>query len=289
MSEEPASPVIVACERRLSLAWVVPLLAIVVAGLLAYQAWKERGVAVFITFDDAGGLRQGDALVYRGIRVGDIRDIRLSPELADVVIEARLRPEAEGLAREGTRFWVARPQVSLEGVSGLDTLLGPTYLNVLPSEKPGKPESRFVGLADTPLDSSESGLHVVLRLARRGTISTGSPILYRDVPVGQVDGVRLAADARWVEVDATIREEHAHLVRSKTRFFKAIGIGVDFGWFQGLSVRAESLEALVNGALAFATPEKPGEVVGDGVMFDVADEPDSDWLKWDPSLSSDVP
>lgn len=289
MTEEPSTPVVVRRERRVSLAWIVPLLAIAVAGVLAYQSWKERGVSVFIRFDDAAGLRAGDALVYRGTHVGEIRDVQLSADLASVVIEARLRPEAEGLAREGTRFWVARPQVSLAGVSGLDTLLGPTYLNVLPTNGQARPAYRFDGLDDAPLDSAENGLHVVLRLQRRGTISTGSPILYRDVPVGQVDGVRLAPDARWVEVDATIREEYARLVRERTRFFKASGIGVDFGWFQGLSVKAENLEALVNGAIGFATPDKPGVAVGDGAFFDVADEPDGDWLKWDPVLSAGTP
>lgn len=289
MSEEPSVPVVVRRERRFSLAWVVPVLAIAVAGVLAYQSWKERGVSVFIRFDDAAGLRVGDALVYRGTRVGEIRDVQLSDGLDSVVIEARLRPEAEELAREGTSFWVARPQVSLAGVSGLDTLLGPMYMNVMPAESEGKPMFRFEGLNDAPLDSSQNGLHVVLRLQRRGTVSTGSPILYRDVPVGQVDGVRLAPDARWVEVDATIREEYARLVRERTRFFKASGIGVDFGWFQGLSVRAESLEALVNGAIGFATPERPGASVGDGAFFDVADTPENDWLKWDPALAASDP
>ncbi|RMH14836.1 MAG: MCE family protein [Planctomycetota bacterium] len=288
MSEQPAEPVIVERQRRFSLAWIVPVLAILVAALLSYQAWQQRGIAVFITFEHAGGLKVGDAVVYRGFPVGDIRDIQLSPDLGEVIIEARLLPQAEGLARAGTQFWVARPEVSLAGVSGLDTLLGPTYLNVRPARQPGKPQFRFEGRPDAPRDQA-TGLHVVLRLARRGTVSTGSPILYRDVPVGQVGGVRLAEDARWVEVDAHIREEFAHLVRSRTRFFKASGIGIDFGWFQGLSVRAESLEALVSGAIGFATPDKPGDPVSDGVMFDVADQPDSDWLKWDPPLSSAQP
>ncbi|KAA0215653.1 MAG: MCE family protein [Leptolyngbya sp. PLA3] len=289
MNEQAAAPIVVTRPRRVSLAWIVPVLALATACVLGYQAWQERGLLVFITFEDAGGLRAGDALVYRGIPVGEIHDVRLSRDLGRVVIEARLRPEAEDLARDGTRFWVARPEVSLAGVSGLDTLLGPTYLNVLPGAAPGRVMTRFEGDNRAPLDQGVQGLRVVLRLVRRGTVSTGSPILYRDVPVGQVDGVRLAGDARFVEVDATVREEYAHLVRQKTRFFKATGIGVDFGWFQGLSVRAESLEALVNGAIAFATPEKSGEPVGDGAYFEVADQPESDWLKWDPVLSTPEP
>lgn len=289
MTEQAATPVVVARPRRVSLAWIVPVLALATACVLGFQAWRERGLPVFITFEDAGGLRAGDALVYRGIPVGEIREVRLSRDLGRVVIEARLRPEAEDLARDGTRFWVARPQVSLAGVSGLDTLLGPTYLNVQPGAAPGRVMTRFEGDDRAPLDQMAEGLRVVLRLARRGTVSTGSPILYRDVPVGQVDRVRLADDARFVEVDATIRGEYAHLVRQRTRFFKASGIGVDFGWFQGLSVRAESLETLVNGAIAFATPEKPGDQVGDGALFDVADQPESDWLKWSPALSAAGP
>lgn len=285
-TDQPAAPVVVRAQRRLSAAWVLPILAIAAAALLGYQAWKERGVPVWVSFSDAAGLRPGNDVIYRGISVGTIRDVRLAPEGRRVVVEAMLRPEAAPLAAEGTRFWIARPEVSLAGVTGLETLIGPTYLNLLPSERDTPPQFVFDGLNERPdLDAADQGLRLTLRIAQRGSVSVGSPILYRDVAVGRVEEVRLANDARSVEVEAVIANRYAHLVRAKTRFFKASGIGVDFGWFGGLSVRAESLEALVSGAIGFATPSKPGDPATDGAEYEVAPEPDSDWLKWDPPLT----
>ncbi len=289
--QEPSEPVIVPRPRRISIAWVLPLLAIVAAAFLGWQAWQQRGVPVWITFDDAAGLRVGNDVVYRGIIVGTIGDVRLAPEGKRVIVEAVLRPEADMLARQGTRFWIAKPQVSLGGITGLDTLIGPTYLNVAPAENPGKPAFSFDGLKEKAREpvAADGGLRLVLRAARRGTVSVGSPIIYRDIAVGHVEAVRLADDARWVEIDAVIVERYAHLVRSRTRFFKANSIGIDFGWFAGLSVRADSLEALVSGAIGFATPERTGTKITQGTVFDVADEPDSDWFKWDPPLVPSEP
>lgn len=285
-TDQPAAPVLVRAPRRLSAAWILPILAIAAAAFLGFQAWKERGVPVWITFSDAAGLRPGNDVMYRGISVGTIRDVRLAPQGRRVVVEAMLRPEAAPLAAEGTRFWIARPEVSLAGVTGLETLIGPTYLNLLPTDRDTPPQFIFDGLNERPdLDSADAGLRLTLRIAQRGTVSVGSPILYRDVAVGRVEEVRLAEDARSVEVHAVIANRYAHLVREKTRFFKATGIGIDFGWFGGLSVRAESLEALVSGAIAFATPSRPGEPAADGAEYEVAPEPESDWLKWDPPLT----
>ncbi len=289
VTPEVPDAVIVRGARRFSAAWLLPVIAIVVAGVLGWQAWQQRGVSVWVTFPDAAGLRVGNDVIYRGISVGTIRDVRLAPQGKRVMVEAMLRPEAAPLAVEGSRFWIAKPSVSLAGVTGLETLIGPTYLNVSPGRAENAEAFVFDGLPEKPADLSDQqkGLRVVLRAARRGTVSVGSPVLYRDVAVGRVEEVRLAQDARWIEIDAVIIDEFAHLVRSRTRFFKASGIGIDFGWFGGLSVRAESLEALVSGAIGFATPEKTGERARDGDVFDVADEPDSDWLKWDPVLSDE--
>jgi paraquat-inducible protein B len=276
-------------RRRLSLAWLVPLVALVGAAFLAHSAWQQRGIRVSVTFPDAGGLRPGDAVMYRGIRVGDVRDVRLSSDLQQVVIDAELRAEAGALAREHSRFWIARPQVSLAGVSGLETLIGPTYLNVQPRAGDAVFRSRFVGLRDAPksVAADGDGVRVVLHMPRRGTVSVGSPILYRDIPVGHVHEVRLSTDATRVEVEAVIIAEHAALVRERTRFFKASGIGVDFGWFRGLSVRADSLESLVSGAIGLATPARGGAQVESGHIFEVASEPDPEWLKWEPDLSAE--
>jgi paraquat-inducible protein B len=102
--------------------------------------------------------------------------------------------------------------------------------------------------------------------------------------VGVVRGVRLAEDAAAVEVSAAIDPAYATLVRTNSRFWLASGVGVDWGLFSGLSVRADSLDALIDGAVAFATPDRPGERVANGHGFELEPSPEDKWLGWDPAI-----
>ncbi|MBZ0172151.1 MAG: hypothetical protein K8E66_07215, partial [Phycisphaerales bacterium] len=108
---------------------------------------------------------------------------------------------------------------------------------------------------------------------------------YRDLPVGSIRDLVLAEDATHVAVTAEIRPEYATLVRENSRFWLVSGVGVDWGLFRGLSVRADSIETMIRGAVAFATPKKPGPRVGDRHAFELANEPDSNWLEWRPPIT----
>lgn len=274
--------------RRLSTLWIAPLVALVFAlGLLYVQVRAERGPMLTITFPDAAGLEVGAKLIHRGLRVGVVKDVRLDKDLRSVIVSAEIAPHAEGLAAEGTQFWIVRPEVSLDRVSGLDTLLGPRYIAVRPLDSPGKPARRFAGLTEPPRlpqDASAEGFPVRLNARSASSISTGSAVLYRGVLVGRVVGLRLASNAASVEIDAIIEPRYAPLVRDNTRFWDASGVGVDFGIFRGLSVAAGPLDSVLRGAVGLATPNKPGEPAPPGATFDLAPAADPDWLEWKPEI-----
>lgn len=275
--------------RRFSKLWIAPLLALAcMLGLLYLQVRAERGPTVTITFADAAGLEIGAKLIHRGLRVGAVKDVRLDTDLRSVIVEAEFAPHAEGLAAEGTQFWIVRPEVSLDRVSGLDTLLGPRYIAVRPLEAPGKPARRFAGLTEPPRlpqDSSAEGFPVRLNARSASSISTGSAVLYRGILVGRVVGLRLAGNAASVEIDAIIEPRYAPLVRDNTRFWDASGVGVDFGIFRGLSVAAGPLDSVLRGAVGLATPTKAGEPAAPGASFELAPGADPDWLEWQPEIA----
>lgn len=85
----------------------------------------------------------------------------------------------------------------------------------------------------------------------------GVVVSYREVPVGKVTHFELGQTSDRVLVHVLIEPRYAPLVRSGSRFWNASGIGVDAGLFKGLKVRTESLEALLEGGIAFATPNNP--------------------------------
>ncbi len=274
-------------SRWLTWAWLAPLAAIVLGGALVFQAARERGEIIEIRFQDAAGLRAGDPLVYRGIQVGAIREVKLGEGLDSVDVEVEIRRDAVRLAREGARFWIVRPEVSLQRVAGLETLLGPRYIEVMPGIEPDAPFTRkFEGLASAPTaGTAEAGnLELVIKAQRRGSLSVGSPVLYRDTIVGTVESMQLAPNAQRVDVHINIFPRFATLVRDNSRFWNASGFGVDLGLFGGLSVRAESIESLLTGGIGFATPTRPGDPVQHGHIFDLASEPKGDWLAWEPEI-----
>src|SRR5438552_3437714 len=140
-------------ERRLSLAWLLPLGAVALAAWLGYRAWQLRGTAVAVHLEDGYGLKAGDDVRSRGIAVGTIDSIQLEPDLHNVLVQARLTSQAERLARAGSRFWVVRPQLELTRVQGLETLIGPRFLSVIPAaDNDNAPRQyHFVGLAEPPM------------------------------------------------------------------------------------------------------------------------------------------
>ncbi len=277
-------------RRWWSWAWLVPVMAVVVAGVLFVQAGKERGPRIEVRFRDGQGVKIGDALQFRGVQVGQVRDVTLADDLSAVVVTIELHRGAVGLAREGARYWIVRPEVSVTRVSGLDTLLGPRYVAVEPGDDAGESEVAFKrtfdGLDRAPADAAPvDGLIITLRAAHRGSVDVGSPVTYRGLRVGAVRSLVLAPDGRHVEIHAAIESSHAHFVRTNSRFWDAGGIGVDFGLVSGLTMQARSLETVLSGGIAFATPTRPGERIAPGHTFQLELKPESSWLDWQPDLS----
>lgn len=269
--------------RGAGLLWIVPVLALALAGVLAWQAWGERGIPIVIELDDGHGLAAGDTLRHRGIVVGEVSEVRLADDMHRVSVQLQLDRQAADLARAGSRFWIVRPQLGVEGVAGLDTLVGKRYLAVLPGDGPAV--RHFEGLPGPPLmDALEPGLDLALESPTRGNLQAGSPVHYRGLRVGTVLRVGLASDGRSVEVRARVRQAYADLVQDGTRFWHTGGFQLEAG-LSGLSVSLESAEGLLRGGVAFATPEGRGESVDDGARFVLHRAPEDDWLEWEPAAN----
>ncbi len=270
--------------------WIIPLVALAAAGAFGWQAWSQRGPLVNIEFVEGAGIAPGDPVSYRGVRVGDVKSVRLAPDLAHVRVAARLRRDAAGLAVEGSKWWIVRPEISAGRVAGLDALLGPRYLECEPGPAGAGVRLEFSGLEHGPgggPDASAAvggGLEIIVEAPQRGALAVDSPVVYRGVRVGVVRSLALGPTAQSVEVRVVIDSEYKDLVRANSKFWNAGGIGVDWGLIRGLSVKAGSLESLVAGAIGFATPNKPGDPVESGHRFPLADAVKDEWLIWSPAI-----
>lgn len=252
-------------ERGISPLWALPFLALCLGGWLVYSALMEAGERVQIYFDDAQGLIAGRTTIrYQGLEVGMIKNITLSKNLSNIYVDADIYPEATDLLRDNTQFWLVKPQASLTGISGLDALVSGNYIAILPGS--GEVKTTFTALANSPaIQPDPTGLSVTLRSKDLGSISVGSKIYYKKIPIGEVYNFKLDHETDKVRIKALIQEQYAHLITSKSRFWNASGVGANIG-FNGVDVQFESLSALIGGAIAVDSPDD-GEAIENGKEF----------------------
>jgi paraquat-inducible protein B len=237
--------------------WVLPLVALLIGGWLAWRAYSETGIQVELIFTSGEGIEAGKTeVVYKGMPVGRVTRLKLDQSEAQrgVIATLEMNKDVEYQLRSGTRFWLVKPSVSLAGITGLETLVSGNYIAVSPGT--GDPAYSFQALPQAPpLSDSEPGLHLTLKAERLGSLNRDSPVFYKQIQVGRVKGYALAQDQSAVEVKVFIEPAYAHLVRKHTRFWNASGISVD-ATFSGLKVRSESIASIVAGGISFATPEQ---------------------------------
>ena len=119
----PEATVVPARRMRLSLAWLVPIAALVVGAVLIVRTVMQTGPTITITFRTAEGIEAARTEVrFKEVVVGKVTKVALSTDHEQVLVTVKLDKSAEHLAVEDTRFWAVRPRVGLAGVSGLGTL-----------------------------------------------------------------------------------------------------------------------------------------------------------------------
>ena len=138
-------------RSRMSIVWIIPIVAALVGAWLTYHTFSERGPAVTITFATAEGLEACKTKVkYKDVEIGAVESIELSEDLSHVIVTARLVKPAGSYLREDTRFWVVRAQVTAGHVSGLSTLFSGAYIGIDPVFE-GERRRDFVGLSAPPV------------------------------------------------------------------------------------------------------------------------------------------
>lgn len=270
MSEEPSEArAIVRRRRRWSSVWLVPAVAVILAGWLVWKHYRDQGPLATVRFETADGIAAGKTEVRcRSVRVGLVETVDLSPDLRSVIVGLRIDPDAAPLLREGSRLWVVRPRVSASELSGLGTLITGAYIELEPGDGPPG-VLKFQGLEEPPATSANvPGLRLVLVAEEAGSLAAGSPLYFRGFEVGRVERRRLDLDQRRILFDVFIKHEFAGLVREGTCFWNTSGVDVNAG-ADGFRIRTPSLQAMLTGGASFAVPEGgvPGEHAKNGDVY----------------------
>jgi paraquat-inducible protein B len=256
----PLASVVRTKRVRLSIVWIIPILAAVVALGIAIQRVRNEGPTITIVFKAAAGIEAGKTFIkYKDVTIGQVSAVELTQDYSRVRVTAKIANHAAGLMVRDAKFWVVQPSVSLGGVSGLSTLLSGQYIGFQAGTSLEK-ERHYTALDVPPLITDQPGRRFMLKAISLGSVGIGAPIYYRSVSVGEVAAYALAADGKSIEITVFINAPYDRYVTSETRFWNASGIEVSAG-ASGVDIRTESIVSVLVGGLAFDVPDflSPGE------------------------------
>jgi paraquat-inducible protein B len=251
------------------------------------EALQTGKLEVKVFFKENQGLKEGSPMKHKGIEVGRITHLNFTENMQLVVGTVHVDRNAAPLFRAGTLLWVEQAEVGFSGIKNAESILFGSYLNVLPGN--GPPVHSFTALTQPPHKeiAGRNGLGIVLEAKHLGSLSVGSPIYYRRVQVGQVTGYELSPTFQKVHIFVSISRQYNPIIRKNTRFWNVSGAQIEGGIFSGLTISTASLEAVIRGGIALATPdnEKTEPVVESGHHFSLYDKPEKGWLDWNPDIT----
>lgn len=257
--------------RSFSIIWVVPIVALLIGGWLAFKAMSEQGPVITITFDTAEGLEADKTKIkFKDVEVGKVTKIEMNEDLSGVIVTAEMNKAAEKFMREKTLFWVVRARVAAGEVTGLGTLFSGAYIGCNPSME-GKGTLQFKGLEKPPVvTAGMPGRHFVLKSGTLGSLDVGSPVYYRGIKVGQVVEYDFDEQVEAVNIRVFVQAPYHEKIRQNTRFWNAGGIDFKLDT-EGVTIDTQSLVSIMLGGVAYDLPNhlQPAEMAEENRSFEL--------------------
>lgn len=234
--------------------WIVCFTAITVGASLSYSWYKNRGENMTIRFKNVDGLVPNQSkVVYKGVQIGSVTDIKIDLTNGDPVIAVRIDKEPAKIIGKKSSFWIVRPEIGLGEIRNLSAIATGDYIEVNPV--PGDKPEFFVGLNDDPVQEKfENSLKIVLKTNSAAGLAVGSDVLYRDFKIGQIGEMELSKDKRFILLNVYIDQKYSQVVRKNSYFANISGFHASLHIFGGSEISLNSLNTLINGGITVTTP-----------------------------------
>ncbi|WP_404402121.1 intermembrane transport protein PqiB [Idiomarina seosinensis] len=260
-----------AMKNLLSPIWLIPILALAVALWMVWQESAGTGPQIEVLISDAEGLEAGKTPVrVRNVDVGTVTNISLTDDISAAVLTIAMNENTRRMLAADSKFWVVKPRIGRQGVSGLSTLLSGSYLRLQPGHSE-QTKTRFEALAEPPVTPQQTpGQRITLSSDVNFSVVVGDNVQYRGVTVGQVEQVSFSIAERRMQYQVFIKEPYDQLVTENTRFWLHSGLSVNWN-SDGLDVSLGSFESLLGAGIRFAVPDgqPDGEPVSQSREFEL--------------------
>ncbi|MBU1566888.1 MAG: MCE family protein [Proteobacteria bacterium] len=236
------------------------------------------GKTMVLSADGPVDISPKSAVYYKNIQVGEVVDVGV--DKAGMKIRSSLfiyQDYLKYLSKKSV-FWV-ESGVEVRGslAEGVSLATGPlakmlhggvsfTTPDIQKKRKHVQPEEGFEfrlhnsyreAVAEVS-DLQPGGKRVVLIAPDAESLATGSPILHKNIKIGEVESFRLSHDQKSVLIDCLVFDEFKNIVRPYTRFYNTSGLQVS-GGLDGIRLQTGSLQSVLTGGIGCLNPS-PGPI-----------------------------
>ncbi|MCX8578075.1 MULTISPECIES: intermembrane transport protein PqiB [unclassified Gilliamella] len=243
--------------RAISAIWIIPIVTVIVGLWIIYSHFADRGTSFTLLAKDASGIVAGKTVIKnRSVDVGIIDQVTLSDDYNQVVIKGRIYKNMEPLLKNDSIFWVVKPEIGRDGVTGLGTILSGVYIELVAGNDKHSFKNDPFELSDSPpiSDPSIKGIRLNLESDQSGMIPRGASVMFRGYRVGNVETSLFDVEARKMKYQIFIKEPYDALVTQNVRFWKEGGINLTLS-SMGASLNFPSLDVLLSGGISFDLPD----------------------------------
>lgn len=246
-------------NKFISVVWIIPLIALITGAWLLINHISKIGPEVTLIMNSAEGIQVDQTVVkVFSVEVGRVTSIGLRPGQNGVEIKARLKAGMEDYLRKDTKFWIVKPRIGLEGITGLGALVSGSHIEFIPGKD--ATEATTFNVAEDPphMVSNKPGLTLSLVGQDSRMLPVGNPILYRDITVGRIERADFNPKDETINYQIFINKPYDELIGKNTQFWVLNGFDIQ-ATGAGIKIRSGPITSLINGAISFSSPTEVGK------------------------------
>jgi len=255
------------------LAWIAPIVAIIISIGMVYDYYTKTGNSISITFKNISGLdiRQSH-IQYNGLHIGDIESMKLDPKNIDrFIVKANIYSQYNYLIKKGSIFYKVSPKLSLNGTSHLTNVLKGNFIELIPPTKNIyklkilKEQLYFEGYDAKPKREGK----IITITSNDGNFGISSAILFKGLKIGEVIDKKI--DNYKVIYKVLIYQKYQYLISSTTQFYQINPFELDAS-LENINIKIPSIKNMLSSAIGFITPSYDENIKSSYILHKAKDE-----------------
>ncbi|MFO6423469.1 MlaD family protein [Motilimonas sp. KMU-193] len=222
----------------------------------------NNSLALSIVADDASGVNAGDPVYFRRLVAGKVKSIKLNQRADGVEINVLINPQFKHLVGANSRFYQSSGISVKASLEGLQVNADPISSFISGGISFYNPNNKVSGkfleqyrlypdksLAELGQAAFATPLNIRLLSDNMTSVTLGSPVYFRKLPVGKVTHYDLTRTGK-IMIELSIFGQYRHLIKPNSLFWDVSGLDIKAG-LSGVEVNADSLLAIAAGGIAF--------------------------------------